>query len=379
MIHFEKISKNFKSNKILNNITFSIDTGQLVAIIGESGCGKTTLLKMINRLIKPSSGNILINNKNITDFDEVKLRRKIGYVIQQTGLFPHMSVKENIELIQRLENTDNNDIEENTKKLLKMVGLDENTYIHRYPRELSGGQQQRVGIARAFATNPEIILMDEPFSALDPITRSDLQEELLYLQSKLKKTIVFVTHDMDEAIKIADKICIMKDGEILQYDTPENILKNPIDDFVSNFIGKNRIWSSPEFIKISDIMIDKPVTISKELSILKCLDKMRHQKVDSLLVTDPETNKLLGLLKASQLRGVENKSLPAESYMITHFPRLSPDKNILDALNLSEEEHLSTIPVTNSDDCLLGLITRACLVTALSQQYFDLISEVDKQ
>ena len=379
MIHFEKISKNFKSNKILNNITFSIDTGQLVAIIGESGCGKTTLLKMINRLIKPSSGNILINNKNITDFDEVKLRRKIGYVIQQTGLFPHMSVKENIELIQRLENTNTNDIEENTKKLLKMVGLDENTYIHRYPRELSGGQQQRVGIARAFATNPEIILMDEPFSALDPITRSDLQEELLYLQSKLKKTIVFVTHDMDEAIKIADKICIMKDGEILQYDTPENILKNPIDDFVSNFIGKNRIWSSPEFIKISDIMIDKPVTISKELSILKCLDKMRHQKVDSLLVTDPETNKLLGLLKASQLRGVENKSLPAESYMITHFPRLSPDKNILDALNLSEEEHLSTIPVTNSDDCLLGLITRACLVTALSQQYFDLISEVDKQ
>lgn len=379
MIHFEKISKNFKSNKILNNITFSIDTGQLVAIIGESGCGKTTLLKMINRLIKPSSGNILINNKNITDFDEVKLRRKIGYVIQQTGLFPHMSVKENIELIQRLENTDTNDIEENTKKLLKMVGLDENTYIHRYPRELSGGQQQRVGIARAFATNPEIILMDEPFSALDPITRSDLQEELLYLQSKLKKTIVFVTHDMDEAIKIADKICIMKDGEILQYDTPENILKNPIDDFVSNFIGKNRIWSSPEFIKISDIMIDKPVIISKELSILKCLDKMRHQKVDSLLVTDPETNKLLGLLKASQLRGVENKSLPAESYMIKHFPRLSPDKNILDALNLSEEEHLSTIPVTNSDNCLLGLITRACLVTALSQQYFDLISEVDKQ
>lgn len=379
MIHFEKISKNFKSNKILNNITFSIDTGQLVAIIGESGCGKTTLLKMINRLIKPSSGNILINNKNITDFDEVKLRRKIGYVIQQTGLFPHMSVKENIELIQRLDNTDTNDIEENTKKLLKMVGLDENTYIHRYPRELSGGQQQRVGIARAFATNPEIILMDEPFSALDPITRSDLQEELLYLQSKLKKTIVFVTHDMDEAIKIADKICIMKDGEILQYDTPENILKNPIDDFVSNFIGKNRIWSSPEFIKISDIMIDKPVIISKELSILKCLDKMRHQKVDSLLVTDPETNKLLGLLKASQLRGVENKSLPAESYMIKHFPRLSPDKNILDALNLSEEEHLSTIPVTNSDNCLLGLITRACLVTALSQQYFDLISEVDKQ
>lgn len=379
MIHFEKISKNFKSNKVLNNVTFSIDTGQLVAIIGESGCGKTTLLKMINRLIKPTSGSILINNKSITDFDEVKLRRKIGYVIQQTGLFPHMSVKENIELIQRLENTDSNEIEENTKKLLKMVGLNEDTYIHRYPRELSGGQQQRVGIARAFATDPEIILMDEPFSALDPITRSDLQEELLYLQSKLKKTIVFVTHDMDEAIKIADKICIMKDGEILQYDTPENILKNPIDDFVSNFIGKNRIWSSPEFIKVSDIMIDKPVTISKELSILKCLDKMRHQKVDSLLVTDPETNKLLGLLKASQLRGIENKTLPAESYMITHFPRLSPDENILDALNLTEEEQISTIPVTNSDSRLLGLITRACLVTALSQQYFDLISEVDKQ
>ena len=169
------------------------------------------------------------------------LRRNIGYVIQQTGLFPHMTIRENIELIPKLQKVDSEKIIENTKKLMQMVGLNCEEFLDRYPTELSGGQQQRVGVARAFANDPDIILMDEPFSALDPMTRSDLQDELVELQSKLKKTIVFVTHDMDEAIKISDMICIMKDGEVLQYDTPENILRNPVDEFVSNFVGKNRI------------------------------------------------------------------------------------------------------------------------------------------
>ncbi|CAH0437860.1 Putative membrane protein [Clostridium neonatale] len=156
-----------------------------------------------------------------------------------------------------------------------MVGLEKDEYLDRYPTELSGGQQQRVGVARAFATNPEVILMDEPFSALDPITRNQLQDELLELQNTLKKTIVFVTHDMDEAIKISDRICIMNEGEIAQYDTPENILKNPSNDFVSEFIGRNRIWSSPEFIRAKDIMIENPVTCFKSSSLLRCIEKMK--------------------------------------------------------------------------------------------------------
>jgi osmoprotectant transport system ATP-binding protein len=378
MIRFEQISKRFKTHEVLKNINISIDQGQLVAVIGESGCGKTTLLKMINRLIKPTSGNIFINGKNIESLNEFSLRRQIGYVIQQTGLFPHMTVRENIELIPKLQKNGREKISQNTQKLMQMVGLDSDTYLDRYPTELSGGQQQRVGVARAFATDPEIILMDEPFSALDPITRSDLQDELLHLQAKLKKTIVFVTHDMDEAIKIADKICIMRDGQVLQFDTPEDILKNPVDDFVSNFVGKNRIWSSPEYIKISDIMLEKPVTVLKNMSVLKCLDKMRQSKVDSLMVVDTDSRKLLGLVKASRLRGVQEKTSVAENFMNTNFPTLSPDQNILDALKMVNEKQSSTVPVTDSDGKLVGLITRSSLVTALSQQYFDCIEEVEE-
>lgn len=375
MIRFEKITKQYKTKQVLNDINFSIQRGNLVAIIGASGCGKTTLLKMINRLIKPTSGSIYIDGQNIKHIDEVALRRKIGYVIQQTGLFPHMTIRENIELIPKLQNIQAETIHENTYKLMKMVGLNGEEFLDRYPTELSGGQQQRVGVARAFATDPDIILMDEPFSALDPITRSDLQDELVRLQSKLKKTIVFVTHDMDEAVKIADAICIMKDGKVLQYDTPENILKNPINEFVSDFVGKNRIWSSPEYIKISDIMIERPITASKNLSILKCIDKMRQNKVDSLLIVEEETNHLLGLVKASHLRGVEDKTQSAEAFMSKNFPTLSPEHCILDALKIVTENHISTVPVVDSHFSLKGLITRSSLVTALSQQYFDYIEE----
>lgn len=375
MIRFLHISKKYKAKKVLNDINFSVEKGDLVAIIGESGCGKTTLLKMINRLIKPSGGSIYIGDQNIQNLDEVALRRKIGYVIQQTGLFPHMTVRQNIELIPRLEKEDVQSITDNTIKLMKMVGLNCEDYLDRYPTELSGGQQQRVGVARAFATDPDIILMDEPFSALDPMTRADLQDELVQVQSKLKKTIVFVTHDMDEAIKIADKICIMKDGNILQYDTPENILKNPIDDFVSNFVGKNRIWSSPEYIKISDIMIERPVVAPKNLSVLKCIDKMRQNKVDSLMLTESDTHYLNGIVKASYLRGVEDKTQPAEKFMNSNFPTLSPENCILDALKVVGEKRVSTVPVVNTDFCLLGLVTKSSLVTVMSQQYFDFAEE----
>ena len=368
MIQFEQISKSYKT---LNQVTFSIKSGSLVAIIGESGCGKTTLLKMINRLIKPTSGTIYIDDKSIGSMDEVALRRKIGYVIQQTGLFPHMTVKENIELIPKLEKMSSKDIEDNTRKLMQMVGLDCDEFLNRYPTELSGGQQQRVGVARAFATDPDIILMDEPFSALDPMTRSDLQDELVQLQAKLKKTIVFVTHDMDEAIKIADMICIMKDGDILQYDTPEHILNNPVDDFVSNFVGKNRIWLSPEYIKVSDIMIDHPVTATKDLSVLKCIDKMRQNKVDSLLMVERDSKRLVGIVKAGRLRGIEDRTQLAEPYMYEDFPTLLPEQCILDALKVVTENHVSTVPVVDDQRRLMGLITRSSLVTTLSQQYFD--------
>lgn len=370
MIEFINIRKDFKNKTILKDISFKVNRGELVAIIGSSGCGKTTTLKMINRLIKPSSGQILINGEDIGIKDVIKLRRNIGYVIQQTGLFPHMTIKENIEIIPKVEKMEEEKIKKRTYELMEMVGLDSEEYLDRYPTELSGGQQQRVGVARAFATDPEIILMDEPFSALDPITRLQLQDELIDLQSKLKKTIVFVTHDMDEAIKIADKICIMNKGEIIQYDTPENILKNPCNDFVNEFIGKNRIWSSPEFIRAMDIMIDHPITCFKNITLLRCMEKMRSSKVDSLMVVD-KTNCLLGIVTAKQIQNKIDRNISVEEVMNSNFISVRPEDTIIDILELVKEKRISQIPVIDRNRFLKGIITKSSLVTTLSEQFLD--------
>ncbi|CUU48511.1 ABC transporter ATP-binding protein [Clostridium beijerinckii] len=371
MIEFKNVRKDFKNKTILKDITLKINRGELVAIIGSSGCGKTTTLKMINRLIKPTSGKIFINGEDIASKDVIKLRRNIGYVIQQTGLFPHLTIRENIEMIPKVEKLNKVSIEKRTLELMDMVGLNSNDFLDRYPTELSGGQQQRVGVARAFATNPEIILMDEPFSALDPITRVQLQEELIDLQSKLKRTIVFVTHDMDEAIKIADKICIMNKGEIVQYDTPENILKNPINDFVSEFIGKNRIWSSPEFIRAKDIMIDHPVVCFKNASLLRCIEKMRSSKVDSLMVIDRESY-LLGIITAKQIQNKTDRNIPVEEIMNKKFISVQPDDSIIDILELVKEHKIGQVPVLDDFGVLKGIITKSSLVTTLSSQFLDM-------
>lgn len=371
MIRFDNISKQFKDKKVLDNISFEIEKGKLVAFIGESGCGKTTTLKMINRLIKPSSGKIFINDEDIEKKDVITLRRNMGYVIQQTGLFPHMTIRENIEIISKIEKRNPEKIEKKTYELMEMVGLDANEYLNRYPTELSGGQQQRVGVARAFATEPEIILMDEPFSALDPITRVGLQDELGDLQSQFKKTIVFVTHDMDEAIKIADMICIMKNGKIIQYDTPENILKNPSSDFVSEFVGTNRIWASPEFIKAEDIMISKPITGTSNMTLLQCTEKMRSNKVDSLMIVENKSRKLLGIIQAKEIRMQKDRTQQVGNFMLTDFYHVGRNDSIIDILKVVDESHVNNIPVLDENQKLLGLITRSSLVTTLSQQYID--------
>ncbi len=370
MIRFENVSKKFKEVTVLKNITFEIEEGNLVVLIGLSGCGKTTTLKMINKLIKPTSGNIYIKGEDISKKDPIELRRNIGYVIQQTGLFPHMTVRENVEIIPRVEKIEDEKIKKKTLELMDMVGLDRE-YLDRYPNELSGGQQQRVGVARAFALDPDIILMDEPFSALDPMTRNSLQEELLNLQSKLKKTIVFVTHDMSEAIKIADKICIMDQGEIIQYDTPENILKNPANDFVSNFVGKNRIWESPEYIRAQDIMIENVVTCMPTLSLRKALDKMKESKVNSILVVDEKTKKMVGIIKPKQIAKQKDPNVPVADIMIKDFQWAKPEDSIVDILKVVEENAISEIPVLDESGKLLGLVTQNSLITTLSQQYLE--------
>ena len=371
MIKFEGVTKKFKETTVLSDISFEIKKGDLVAIIGASGCGKTTTLKMINRLIKPTSGKIYINGEDISKKDVIELRRNMGYVIQQTGLFPHMTIEENIELIPNIEKKDRKKVKQKTIEVMEMVGLDYNKFKDRYPTELSGGQQQRVGVARAFAIDPEIILMDEPFSALDPITRANLQDELVSLQAEFNKTIVFVTHDMDEAIKIADKICIMNKGKIVQYDTPEYILKNPVNDFVAEFVGKNRIWSSPEYIKADDIMIESPVSSYEDISVFKCIEKMRSHKVDSLMILEKKNKKLKGIIKAEEIRKVKDKSIPVNLIMKKDYFSVKPQDTIIDILQLIQDERISTVPVVDDNKILKGLVTKSSLVTVLSQQYIE--------
>lgn len=370
LIEFRNISKSFQGTAVLRDVGFSVADGKLVSVIGRSGCGKTTLLRMVNRLTKPTAGAVLIDGKNVESEDPIRLRRGIGYVIQQVGLFPHLTVRQNIEIIPKAEHWEQAKADAKCRELLAMVGLDPAKYLERYPNELSGGQQQRVGIARALAMDPAVILMDEPFSALDPITRANLQDQLLDLQAKMHKTIIFVTHDMDEAIKLSDMICIMRKGRVLQYDTPENILRTPVNHYVSEFVGRNRIWSSPEFIKIRDIMIDDPETTREHATVRRCLEKMREKKVDTLMVIAPDTKRFIGVVTAAALR--QQQDLAAEIKPLLKKPLgiLHPTQSIVEALRLVNEQGEKIIPVVTKAGILVGLVTRSSLITVMSQQYF---------
>ncbi|MFC4617723.1 ABC transporter ATP-binding protein [Camelliibacillus cellulosilyticus] len=241
MIKFEQVAKQYPDGTTaVQSLSLNIKEGEFFVLIGPSGCGKTTTLKMINRLIPLSDGTIFINGKKISAYDIHELRWNIGYVLQQIALFPHMSIEENIAVVPEMRKWNRKKIEQRVGELLDMVGLDPHQYRKRKPSELSGGEQQRVGVIRALAADPEIILMDEPFSALDPISREKLQDDMITLQQNIKKTIVFVTHDMREALRLGDRICIMKDGEVLQVGTPEDLVENPHNDFVSNFVSIER-------------------------------------------------------------------------------------------------------------------------------------------
>lgn len=261
MIKFENVSKNYGNGSVaVNSLNFSIEEGEFFVLIGPSGCGKTTTLKMINRLVDLSKGTIYINDKKIDEYNIHELRWNIGYVLQQIALFPHMTIEENIAIVPELKKWDKKKINHRITELMESVGLEPKEYSHRKPSELSGGEQQRIGVIRALAANTKIILMDEPFSALDPISRQKLQQDMLTLQKKIKKTIVFVTHDMQEALALGDRICVMKDGEVVQCDTPKEIIEHPKNNFVRTFFESGNIYKPSLFskeYKVKDLMYAK--------------------------------------------------------------------------------------------------------------------------
>ena len=242
LIQLDQVTKSYPDGpEILRDLSFAVDPGQVLALVGPSGCGKTTTLKLINGLLQPSSGSVRVGDVDVSEADTVALRRGIGYVVQEAGLFPHMTVEENVELVPRLLGWEAQQRRSRSTELLNLMGLDYEDYGDRYPRQLSGGQRQRVGLARALAADPDLVLMDEPFGALDPITRRRLQDEFAEIQRGLAKTVVLVTHDMDEAFQLADQVGILRKGELEQLGSPEEIIGEPASEFVAQWLGSSRL------------------------------------------------------------------------------------------------------------------------------------------
>ena len=342
-------------------MTIDIESGDFIAFIGTSGSGKTTALRMINRMIESTEGEITIDGKNIKELNPVELRRSIGYVIQQIGLMPHMTVKENIVPVPKLLKWSQEKKDEKAKELIRLVDLPEE-YLDRYPSELSGGQQQRIGVVRALAAEQDIILMDEPFGALDPITRDTLQDLVKKLQQQLGKTFIFVTHDMDEAIKLADKICIMTNGQVVQYDTPDNILRSPANDFVRDFIGQNRlIQDRPNIRTVKDAMI-KPVTVHVDRSLNDAVNIMREKRVDTIFVVGNDEH-LLGYLDIEDINEGLRHHKELIDTMQRDIYRVRIDSKLQDSVRTILKRNVRNVPVVDSDNkTLLGLVTRANLV-----------------
>lgn len=299
----------------VDNVNLKVKQGEFVVLIGPSGCGKTTTLKMINRLVEPTSGEILINGTPTSRLNVVELRRNIGYVIQNIGLFPHMTIAANVEIVPKLRKLDKAKRRTRTHELLDMVGLDPDIYASRYPAELSGGQQQRIGVLRALAAEPDLILMDEPFGALDPITRDQLQDEMKDLQQRLNKTIVFVTHDIDEALKLADTIVLMKDGKIVQAASPQEMLTNPANGFVREFIGEERLAPQPDNTPVSDVMVNDPMLVSYETSPREVLAKMKKEKSDLAVVVDG-SRRFVAMISADEIQMQRGKTESLEKILV---------------------------------------------------------------
>ena len=365
MIRFEHVTKQYGDNVILNDLNFEIEEGKFVILIGPSGCGKTTTLKMINRLIDPNSGHIYIDDKDINTIDKPALRRSIGYVIQQIGLFPNMTVAQNISVVPRLLKYPKEKCDQIVHELLEMVNMPYEQYAHKYPSEMSGGQQQRIGVLRALAASPPIVLMDEPFGALDPMTRTVLQEEVKKLQRKLNKTIIFVTHDMEEAISLADVIIFMDKGEIAQIASPEEMLRNPANDLIRSFLGKH-IHDNNETLTISSFLRTNIFKVGADRGILECTELMALHGIDTLLVTDSD-DRYLGTVSIEEINEHSQEKLDSIAPLVR---RVMPEASITDEAKACFDKLLvkggNYVVVLNPDQTIAGIVTRSSMARALA-------------
>lgn len=361
MIEFKNVVKQYPNGfRAVDNLNLEVHEGEICVLIGPSGCGKTTSMRMINRLIDITSGEILINGQPNTELPVEELRRQIGYAIQQIGLLPHMTISDNIAIVPRLLNWDEKRIRPRVDELLELVGLDPDITRDKYPRQLSGGQQQRVGVARALGADPPIMLMDEPFGAVDPITREVLQAEFLQIQERVGKTIIFVTHDIDEAIKMGDRIAIMRDGRLVQYDTPDTILAHPLNRFVRDFVGTDRTLKRLGLVRIRKLMDPNPPTCTIDSTIEEAQKCFVDYSAKSIFIVDKDDKTLKGWVDKEEIR--DNISLLDAMYE-AHWVDISvrEDATAREALSAMVARGFRVTPVVDKRGKLVGTITLKAL------------------
>lgn len=365
MVEFKNVSKIYPGGKVaVENINLRIERGEFVCFIGTSGGGKTTTLRMINGMLIPTGGDITVDGKNIHDIDPIELRRSIGYVIQNIGLMPHMTIRDNITLVPKLLKWPKEKRDARAKELIKMVELPEE-FLDRYPSELSGGQQQRIGVIRALAADQQIILMDEPFGALDPLTREALQRLVKRLQQQMGRTIIMVTHDMDEAIRLADRIVIMDQGHIIQNASPDDVLTHPANEFVANLIGPERLRQAKvNHLTAAEIMRPNPIKIHAQQNLGDALNQMHQYHVDSLMVVDDEDH-LTGILDLKTLRNQQQPQLIIDDMKHAVPVKIKEDERLQMITEPLLERNWGYVPVVDEQNHLKGIITRSALVDVI--------------
>ncbi|HET7082121.1 MAG TPA: betaine/proline/choline family ABC transporter ATP-binding protein [Candidatus Limnocylindria bacterium] len=365
VVRLEHLSKRYGQEGgalAVSDLSLEIPAGEICVLVGPSGCGKTTTMKMINRLIEPTSGRITIDGEDVMALPAVELRRRIGYVIQQVGLFPHLTVAENVAVVPRLLRWPAARVTARVEELLNLVRLEPATYRDRYPAALSGGERQRVGVARALAADPPLMLMDEPFGAVDPILRDRLQNEFLRLQAQVRKTIVFVTHDVDEAIKMADRIAILQRGGVLaQYDTPNAILAAPATDFVEHFVGADRGLKRLSLARVRDLELEHPITASEGERRGDLRQRLEAVGADYALLVDAQ-QRPVGWISRSDLQG--DDPLTAED-ATPGSPTLGPETTLRDALSTMLSSSVQLGVVVDERDAVIGLISVDAISEAL--------------
>ena len=368
MIKLENLTKHFSQKhgqtfKAVDNVNLNVPEGEMCVLLGPSGCGKTTTLKMINRLITPSSGTILINGEDTSGMDTVTLRRNIGYVIQQIGLFPNMTIEENITVVPRMLGWDKARCKTRAEELMDMVALDPHKFLNRYPREMSGGQQQRIGVIRALAADPPVLLMDEPFGAVDPINREVIQNQFLEMQRKLKKTVMLVSHDIDEALKLGDRIAVFRQGKIVQCASPDELLAKPANEFVGSFVGQDRTLKRLLLVSAGDVTDQQPtITVRGSTPLPEAFATMDDNDIRAITVVD-EHGKPLGFVKRREARNASGTCAD-----ILHPFRMTgkAEDNLRVVLSRLYESNTSWMPIVDVEGRYNGEISQDYIAEYLS-------------